>query len=69
LRILNRILDVVLFQMLAATIQRRSRDFQHTLKPTVPAGRARPLLFVDERQIRFVAFVFHSFYWNEMEGR
>src|SRR5205823_2220410 len=28
----------------------------------------RTLLFFQERQERFVTFLFHSFHWNEMEG-
>src|SRR5206468_9211459 len=31
------------------------------------AGVSRALLFLQERQERFVTFVFHSFHWNETE--
>src|ERR1700722_8845174 len=33
-----------------------------------PSDPPRTLLFLQERQERFVTFLFHSFHWNEMEG-
>jgi hypothetical protein len=61
LRILNRVLYVVLFQMWRRRYDGGVVISSIVRKSPMPVGLSSTLFFFDERQVRFVAFVFHSF--------
>ena len=73
LRILNRVFDIVLFQILEATIRRRCRDFQTNAGitravPLAPTARNTPApysLLFDQRDEFFIIFHLHLLQRNE----